>query len=178
EWASTNWARWRGNYVINFGNTTYGQTTKAGVTFRGAPFSFRRSSNLTDIKDGTNSTLMLAEVIVVSDTGAAWGGPISEATHSTGGQTFEAWVTPNSRTFDDVARTCPPASALNGIPGCNLIGGTANVPDQSFAARSLHSGGVHVTMCDGSGRFINNTIALAVWRALSTSRGQEPVSEF
>ena len=36
-----------------------------------------------------------------------------------------------------------------------------------FAARSFHTGGVMVTLGDGSTTFINNTIALDVWRNLS-----------
>lgn len=92
---------------------------------------------------------------------------------SLGGQTFEGWLTPNSPTFDDVARVCPPKSALNGIPGCNLIGDNDKTADQSFAARSKHPGGVHASLCDGSVRFFSNNINLATWRALSTSRGGE-----
>ena len=35
EWTNSTWARVRGNYVVNFGNTNYGQQTKAGVPFGG-----------------------------------------------------------------------------------------------------------------------------------------------
>lgn len=41
------------------------------------------------------------------------------------------------------------------------------------AARSLHPGGVTVVLCDGSTRFVTDTIDLAVWRALSTRAGGE-----
>jgi prepilin-type processing-associated H-X9-DG protein len=37
-----------------------------------------------------------------------------------------------------------------------------------YAARSSHPGGVNVGMCDGSVRFVRQTIELATWRALST----------
>jgi prepilin-type processing-associated H-X9-DG protein len=47
-----------------------------------------------------------------------------------------------------------------------------------FAARSRHTGGVNVVFCDGSGRFIPNAIAPAVWQALSTTRGGEPVGDY
>ena len=177
EWSSPNWARWRGNYNVNFGNTNYGQTTKVGVTFLGAPFSYRNSSRLAGITDGTSTTLMMSECITIS-TAAAWGGPISEVTHSVGGQTFEAWVTPNSKTPDEVARICPANGELNGNPGCTLIGGAGNTPDQSFAARSKHVGGVHTAMCDGSVRFFSENISLVTWRSLSTARGGEVVGEY
>ena len=40
-------------------------------------------------------------------------------------------------------------------------------------ARSKHTGGLNVTLCDGSVRFISNNITLATWRAMSTSMGGE-----
>jgi prepilin-type N-terminal cleavage/methylation domain-containing protein len=180
EWPSITWARIRGNYVVNFGNTNYGQTTKADVPFGGAPFGIQKSSHFADITDGLSNTLMMAEIITVGPTFDNWGGPLSDFSTSLGGQTFEAWLTPNSPTFDDVARVCPPHSSLNGIPGCNLIGDNLKTSDQSFAARSKHPGGAHASLCDGSVRFFSNNINLGIWRALSTSRGGETVdaSEF
>jgi prepilin-type processing-associated H-X9-DG protein len=46
-----------------------------------------------------------------------------------------------------------------------------------MGARSLHPGGVNVVLCDGSGRFIRDMINIATWRALSTSRGNEVISD-
>jgi prepilin-type N-terminal cleavage/methylation domain-containing protein/prepilin-type processing-associated H-X9-DG protein len=175
EWPSTTWARIRGNYVVNFGNTNYGQTTKANVPFGGAPFGFTKSSRIADITDGTSNTLMMAEIITVGSTGDNWGGPMSDFSTSLGGQTFEGWLTPNSHTFDDVARVCPPLASLNGIPGCNLIGDNNQTGNQSFASRSKHPGGVNASFSDGSVRFFNDSINLATWRALSTSKGGETV---
>jgi prepilin-type N-terminal cleavage/methylation domain-containing protein/prepilin-type processing-associated H-X9-DG protein len=138
----------------------------------------RRFKMLSDITDGTSNTLLMAEIIATLSVGTtqdAWGGPLSDFTTSLGGQTFEGWLTPNSPTFDDVARVCPAHIALNGIPGCNLIGDNNTTALQSFASRSKHAGGVNASLCDGSVRFFSNTINLATWRALSTSRGGETV---
>jgi len=44
------------------------------------------------------------------------------------------------------------------------------------AARSYHSGGVNVTFCDGSVRFIKDTISLPTWRALGSKGGGEVIS--
>jgi prepilin-type N-terminal cleavage/methylation domain-containing protein len=58
-----------------------------------------------DITDGLTKTLLMAECIAVnelsSQSGGAWGGPVSDFTTSLGGQTFQAWVTPtmNSTVF-------------------------------------------------------------------------------
>lgn len=46
------------------------------------------------------------------------------------------------------------------------------------AARSYHSGGVNVCMCDGSVRFISNSIAEPTWRALGTRSGGEVPGNF
>ena len=174
EWTIDTWARVRGNYAVNWGNTNYGQTTKAGVTFGGAPFTFKFGQSLNSITDGTSNTLMMSEVISQNTTSAAWQGPISETTHSVGGQGIHGWYTPNSKNFDEAARICPPSNdALNGIPGCTLIGQAGNTLDQVFVTRSKHSGGVSSSMCDGSIRFITNNIDPTAWRNISTSQGGE-----
>jgi prepilin-type processing-associated H-X9-DG protein len=46
------------------------------------------------------------------------------------------------------------------------------------AARSGHSGGVNLLLCDGSVRFIQNGVSLATWRALGTRAGGEVVGDF
>jgi len=53
--------------------------------------------------------------------------------------------------------------------------------DSSFvaahmAARSYHPGGVNVGFCDGSVRFIKDSIALTTWKAVGTRSGGEVVS--
>jgi prepilin-type N-terminal cleavage/methylation domain-containing protein/prepilin-type processing-associated H-X9-DG protein len=45
------------------------------------------------------------------------------------------------------------------------------------AARSSHSGGVNLAMCDGSVRFVNNSIPLTTWRAMGSATGGEVVTE-
>lgn len=47
-----------------------------------------------------------------------------------------------------------------------------------FAARSYHTGGVHTLMCDGSVRFVSDSIHLNTWRALGTRAGGEVIGEF
>ena len=178
EWESGTWARLRGNYVVNFGNTNYGQTTKNKVPFLGAPFSRHRSSRLSDIKDGTTHTLMMSEYVTVlefdSQAGGQWGGPMSDFTTALGGQTFEGWAPPNSVLADDVARICPPQKFLQSNIKCNLIGN--DTLSQSLAARSLHTGGVNASLCDASVQFFSDTIDLATWRALSTANGQDAIN--
>mgnify|MGYP001270041395 CR=1 FL=1 len=46
------------------------------------------------------------------------------------------------------------------------------------AARSRHPGGVNLALCDGSVRFIRDSISLDTWRALATRSGGEVPGEF
>jgi prepilin-type N-terminal cleavage/methylation domain-containing protein/prepilin-type processing-associated H-X9-DG protein len=176
EFNDWNWARVRGTYAVNFGNTNYGQGTMNGVSFRGAPFTYRESMSMASLLDGASGTLMFGEVITPKDS-TGWDGPIAETQIAVGGQSFEGWLTPNSKIPDQVVRMCPQPGGLNGLPGCTLISTSpADTPLQTFAARSKHPGGVNVGLCDGSVRFIKNSIAPNVWSALSTAAGGEVVS--
>ncbi len=46
------------------------------------------------------------------------------------------------------------------------------------AARSRHVGGVHVTLCDGSVRFVSENVAIPIWQGIATRQGGEFVGEF
>jgi prepilin-type N-terminal cleavage/methylation domain-containing protein/prepilin-type processing-associated H-X9-DG protein len=59
----------------------------------------------------------------------------------------------------------PPNARNCGFPD-NLTGG--------WNANSYHINGVNVLMCDGSVRFVDQSIDLFLWRALGTRNGREP----
>jgi prepilin-type N-terminal cleavage/methylation domain-containing protein/prepilin-type processing-associated H-X9-DG protein len=46
------------------------------------------------------------------------------------------------------------------------------------AARSLHDGGVNLLLCDGSVRFVSNSISLITWQKLATRAGGEVVGDY
>jgi prepilin-type N-terminal cleavage/methylation domain-containing protein/prepilin-type processing-associated H-X9-DG protein len=64
------------------------------------------------------------------------------------------------------------------VPDCSayLGSGRGLTPGGLFAARSHHPGGVNCCMMDGSVRFVNDSIDLLTWRALSTRAGGESLS--
>jgi hypothetical protein len=66
-------------------------------------------------------------------------------------------LTPNSSAFD-----CGNTSHSSGLT----------------AARSRHTGGVHILLCDGAPRFVSNTINLAVWQGLGSRAGGEVLGEY
>lgn len=45
-------------------------------------------------------------------------------------------------------------------------------------ANSQHPGGIQVTLCDGSVRFIANTIDIGIWRGLGSINGGEPLGDY
>jgi len=178
EWPHKNWARVRSNYVVNAGNTDYGQAVKGGVAFGGAPFIPRSGLRMAAIRDGLSSTLMTSEAITTLSS-EWWGGPISDVSIALGGQTFTGWLGPNSSTPDESVRLCPVPSQYNGIPGCNMTHTNENQTKRSvFAARSKHHGGVTVSYCDGSVHFVSDSVdLLGVWRPMTTSKGGEIIPE-
>jgi hypothetical protein len=44
--------------------------------------------------------------------------------------------------------------------------------------RALHGGGVHLLLCDGSTRFVNESINVNLWRSLGTRNGGEVIGEY
>ena len=66
-------------------------------------------------------------------------------------------LTPNSRQFD-----CGNNSHSSGLT----------------AARSRHTGGVHVLMCDGSARFVSDNIDYVLWQSLASRAGGEVIGDF
>ena len=59
----------------------------------------------------------------------------------------------------------------------------SNIPDAQicgygiFGARSNHPGGVNICFCDGSVRFIRDSISLDAWRAYATRNGGEVIPD-
>ena len=113
EWAINIWARIRTNYMINAGNTVYGQfdmnmpcpgtESPRLCYFGGAPFGPAKPTSLARLTDGTSNTLMMSECLVLPST-PGWGGPYSDAQTALGGQVFTGWHTPNSNLPDALCR--------------------------------------------------------------------------
>jgi len=110
-----------------------------------------------------------AEVIVL----LSGGGPLSEANCSVVGSTAamnrgarwaDSWVC-----YTSYDHWLPPNSQ---IPDCGY---------QSYVwhpARSRHPGGANLLLCDGSVRFISDTIDLQTWHGVGSRNGGEVLGEF
>jgi prepilin-type N-terminal cleavage/methylation domain-containing protein/prepilin-type processing-associated H-X9-DG protein len=126
-----------------------------------------RARPMSEITDGTSNTLCVSEVI----TAPRGGNDIRGFSWWGGGAGFVTYQTPNNPAATDVMTggACGPTS----VPffPCTTTS-TSTLPRMQLA-RSRHSGGVNVALCDGSVRFIRSTINLATWRALGTAQGGE-----
>jgi prepilin-type N-terminal cleavage/methylation domain-containing protein/prepilin-type processing-associated H-X9-DG protein len=185
------------NYVVNYGNVDQAQNAQYPVpspqnsnvfyTFAGAPFTDIGSpaiddtgyavnySNLTVTKiaaitDGLSNTMMSSEIkIVMPGTdlrGYTWWGPSAS---------FTALLTPNSPLQDTMGNGGCGAPQI--VP-CNagITNPNGGISMVYLAARGFHPGGVNVGFCDGSVRFVKNTINPLTYQAISTTKGGEVVS--
>ena len=187
-------------YQVNTPTTcTNGSTTGANgcVVFGGAPFNWYedpatlaaggdasppaygsasptlargRPRAMAEITDGTSNTLCVSEVIK----GPRGGDDIRGFTWWGGGAGFVTFQTPNNPTATDVMTGggCGPNTVPN-FP-CTTSS-TATLPRMQLA-RSRHTQGVNVALCDGSVRFVRNSVSLVTWRAAGSSQGGEVFS--
>ncbi len=166
-------ADWRPkyNYGANWGNTNLGQLNvgdpaAGGIGFTKAPFSVNTVNNMAAFLDGTNSTLLVSEMLQVSS--------ISDMRSEWWNDTdcnFMTRTTPNSTIPDYMPGYCVSNPRMN--EPCVTAGGWY---DEYLASRSRHPGGVQSLFGDGSVRFVKSTINLATWRALGSVQGGEVLS--
>ena len=165
-----NYQRRRGNYVVNWGNATYGQRREPDDL---APFSHingdrgnPRVTGLRKIKDGTSKTLLMSEILKAwSPDDNDWRGDI----HNDDGEfRFHTLLTPNTTAPDIIENGW---FQNTGDPLMPAVAGSSR--SQVTAARSRHSGGVNSVFCDGSVRYMNNDVDLIVWQAMGSMNGSE-----
>jgi prepilin-type N-terminal cleavage/methylation domain-containing protein/prepilin-type processing-associated H-X9-DG protein len=163
--------RRRGNYVVNWGPTPYGtapnQSQLAPFGEIGGNRSTPQITRMASITDGTSNTLMMSEALMAtSHDDNDWRGDIL---NDDGVFKFMTITTPNSSAPDIVNWAAPNGDPLMPV---NTSGA------EYSAARSRHTGGVNVSLCDGSVRFVSNSIPLGTWQALGTMNGNEVVGSY
>jgi prepilin-type N-terminal cleavage/methylation domain-containing protein/prepilin-type processing-associated H-X9-DG protein len=160
--------RTRGNYVVNWGNSWYGQNPQPAAA---APFYHLNGNRGTpakvgfsNITDGTTNTLLMSEYLIAkSAADNDWRGDIH---NDDGVFRFHTLLTPNSSSPDIILNGWFQVTNDPKMPAA--VGN-----DQRNAARSRHPGGVNVAMCDGSIRFVTNNVTLGVWQVVGTMNGGE-----
>jgi prepilin-type N-terminal cleavage/methylation domain-containing protein/prepilin-type processing-associated H-X9-DG protein len=169
------------NYVANFGNTNHVGTTHPpnppGIKYLGSPFigqdsaagpNHRLFSTFRKITDGLSKTLMVSETV------QGQGGDLRGLTWWGWAAGFETYASPNGSDPDRMQRPEDCKKELPPNPPCDAAAG----PRFNNAARSRHSGGVNVLMCDSSVQFVIDNVDLNTWRAASTIKGEEVYGDF
>ncbi|MGE3780733.1 MAG: DUF1559 domain-containing protein, partial [Pirellulaceae bacterium] len=179
------------NYMFNAGT---GEDTPTGVRQyqlqnpNDGLVWYTSSTRLADILDGTTQTLLTGEAALgdmLTSTSPPVGPKIKKTLISVGGTNLVSDV------------LCASYTAFAGRRGRAWIRGTAmnstfnthHLPNQKVVdcvsngmgfvkASSWHAGGVQVGLCDGSVRFVSDTIHHGTWRALSTRQGGEVLGEY
>lgn len=170
---------------VNPGDTNYGMPPQNGVMVTGTATGIR------DVIDGTSNTVMASE----KRTGDGSNGISTPATDD-----FRPGTYPN--TPDEARQQCLAIDVTNlAMQGVSNVGApwlgsgndetyymhilgpnerTCRFPPSRMAgtANSLHVGGVHALLTDGSIRFVSSNIDLGVWRALGTRAQGEVVGNF
>jgi prepilin-type N-terminal cleavage/methylation domain-containing protein/prepilin-type processing-associated H-X9-DG protein len=171
----------KGNYVVSWGNTGWGQNLSGTYTsqYQQSAFGHQMNINMARITDGSSNTVFMAEVLQGAQydvRGMMW-------SSIPGGASFMTRFTPNA--FKDYLNVVNGGDYLNNKPTLfctpEPVLGLPCVPNASdedaFAgARSRHPGGINVMMGDGSVRFLKNSISAPIWIGLNTINGGEVIS--
>ncbi len=165
---------WRvmGNYVVSMGNTHLHQDAYDQSIFKGASHGVGHVYGLKSIVDGTSNTVCFSEIIIASPD--AIDDNRGDMLNDEGSPGFMSFNTPNSRAPDE-CRQCKPGTTeadqgeYKKLP-CTIVGSNA---EYQITARSNHTGGVNASMCDGSVKFVSETISQLIWEAAMSADGGE-----
>lgn len=178
-------------YACNMG-TWFVYDPVTNTSGQGAFQHFVPLSNAT-ISDGRSNTLCFGEVRAYSagyrNAAIPNAAPPTLANVCSYGGSFRAdsehveWVDGKVHETGFTTTFGPNAKTICNIGGqdylCDWInqteGGTI-ATSAAVTSRSFHPNGVQVSLLDGSARFINNSIDVGLWQALSTREGNEPAS--
>ncbi|MCE9532584.1 MAG: DUF1559 domain-containing protein [Planctomycetes bacterium] len=187
------------NYAVNIGSGTNPAASNAGTETDG-PFYNSSAISLANMGDGSSNTVAMSEstrgsgefgfstarpavvdpsTTYVSAIYGSYSGAFSDAacadSASTGYINYTdlrgfSWAQGEIRCGSYDHHYTPNSKS----PDCIGYAGTGGTTANAWrGARSRHSGGVNVVMCDGSVRFVTNSVDPNTWKAISTINGCE-----
>ncbi len=155
----------KGSYGVNWGVGPFFTPILKG------PFWLAYGASLAEITDGSSNTVEMPELRQT---------PSPDASHID--RRGRIW-NDDSATYQVTAKLTPNSSAPdlgtclnNPVPGTPCVPGGSSSLQFYIGSRSAHPGGVNSSFCDGSVRFVKNTISLLVWQALFSAAGGEVIS--
>ncbi len=168
-WSSYFWCAGNRSYlgVGHPGVGSDGFTPSDGVIIRGKDGA---RITLLNISDGTSNTLLAGEAHhtlkgYFYTTGPLAGQPRTGDTTWNYGHVYFSYSYTNTPMNTHQVATWPYDPAL--VP-----------KDGKYSFRSVHPGGVHFVLCDGSVRFIQESISMTTYQALGSRAGGEVVGDF
>lgn len=162
---SQTYCRARGNYVVNWGPIAIDASAPSVAPFGdiAANSSNPQVVTIFAITDGTSNTLLMSEVLMAqSHDDNDWRGDIQ---NDQGEFCFSTILTPNS--------TAPDVIDSGWFQPDPVMGPAVAGSPQYYAARGRHINGVNAALCDGSVRYVSNSISLSTWMAAGTMNGGE-----
>ena len=183
------WSNYGTGVVVSLPGTTVG-STNYGMPKPNGPMYHSSAIKITDILDGTSSTILFSEKLI---------GDGSDAISTPDTDTYKPGTYPANE--DEAHQFCQATNVNDltqqgksfncvswlGAGNQSTFVNTSIPPNKrgcmyppsrmASAVNSRHSGGVHVLMCDGAVNFASNSIDVKVWRALGTRAGKEPVPQ-
>jgi prepilin-type N-terminal cleavage/methylation domain-containing protein/prepilin-type processing-associated H-X9-DG protein len=191
----TNFPSARGNYLVNYGNITWGSDTGFGdgrgvfgvtniiaaASNQFVPYQAR----FAQISDGTSNTLLMSEVIVARQDNNQGGAGTWQNGDFRGHIWHDATMSSPSHCPNIFMTINGPNSTVPDNALCGMIPNTdpkmpcvnSGTGTRQNAVRSRHPSGVNASLADGSVRFVADSISLTAWRALGTMDGGEAISE-
>jgi prepilin-type N-terminal cleavage/methylation domain-containing protein/prepilin-type processing-associated H-X9-DG protein len=182
----------RSNYLFNTGYyTDYDRDWSVSAQWARGPFGNNGASNITSMMDGTSNTIMVGEATQTFHNaayGPYWGAGVHTAVHGrilqftpglvqqTGGVT-NATCAGSSCGVNYCIAYCG-INAPNGLMASGTTG-TGGLQQYAWQFGSKHTGGANFVFCDGSVRFLSNSIDyVSVLQVLATPEGGEVAKNF
>ncbi|MFY9256344.1 MAG: DUF1559 domain-containing protein [Fuerstiella sp.] len=142
-------------------------------------FYMNSKNGIKNCKDGSSNTLLIGEGIIRDNSKGAWGGLGGHwggAPH--GAFAFSTAEVPNTSVPDRVysCKETLVTGAPNRAPCEN--GNSGGLAGRWNFARSWHTGGVQVTLADGSSRFVSENVDLQTWMKLGMHNDGLVIGEF